>query len=87
MQPVSGLAGMVIKEEPAGARVEKVFAGFPAQAAGLKAGDLITEVNGAPLAGLTLDETLDALAGESGAAVEVASRGPLGDRKARLTLK
>lgn len=87
VQTVSGLAGMVIKEEAVGARVEKVFDGFPAQGAGLKAGDLISDVNGSPLAGRTLDEMLDALAGESGAAVEVVSRGPLGDHKTRLTLK
>ncbi|MBI4679465.1 MAG: PDZ domain-containing protein [Elusimicrobia bacterium] len=87
IKPVSGMAGMVLREEADGARVVDVFDGFPAQAAGVKAGDLLAEVNGTRLAGKDLDAMLDAVAGESGKPVEVSIHGLLKDRKVRLTLK
>lgn len=87
IKPVSGMAGMVIKEDPAGARVDKVFDGFPAKESGIKAGDLLIEVNAAKLSGKDLDSMLDAVAGESGARVEVVVHGLLRDRKTVLTLK
>ncbi|MFA6315853.1 MAG: hypothetical protein WC943_00385 [Elusimicrobiota bacterium] len=87
IKPVSGMAGMVLKGESSGARVEKVFEGFPAAGAGIKAGDLLVSARGARLAGKDLDSMLDALAGESGSQVEVVVKGLLVDRKAVLTLR
>ncbi|MBI5211372.1 MAG: PDZ domain-containing protein [Elusimicrobia bacterium] len=87
IKPVSGLAGMVIKEDPKGARVDRVFDGYPAQKAGIAPGDLITRIGGAPLAGKSLDEMLDAVAGEAGASFDLSLRGTLSERQVRLVLR
>jgi carboxyl-terminal processing protease len=43
--------GMTVQEHPKGLEVQQVFADSPAKKAGLKRGDLITEVDGKPLKG------------------------------------
>jgi carboxyl-terminal processing protease len=45
------------------------FDGSPAQQAGVKAGDLIIEVDGEDVTGLTLDETVERIRGEQGTEV------------------
>lgn len=45
------------------------FDGSPAQAAGVKAGDIIIEVDGEDVTGLTLNETVDRIRGEKGTTV------------------
>ena len=55
-----GLGISVFVPDEVGSRIEAVYAGSPAEAAGLRVGDVITEVNGVAAAGLTMDAFIDA---------------------------
>ncbi len=47
------------------------ISGSPAEKAGLKAGDVITQVDGKPVDGLTVDQTRDVIRGPKGTAVKL----------------
>lgn len=63
LAPVSGTAGMVLETDPLGARVKSLLPKLAAARAGLRAGDLVTAIDGAALAGKTREDALDLLAG------------------------
>ena len=50
-------------------RIIAPFDGSPAEAAGIKTGDIVMEVDGQDVSGLTLDETVDLIRGEKGTEV------------------
>jgi len=58
--------GVIITKVENGIRIEKVYRNSPAETAGIKVGDVITEVSGVVLAGLTIDEAKDNIQGEIG---------------------
>lgn len=74
--PVAGL-GIGFEPETDGVRVTTVHPGSPAAAAGLEAGDLVVEVDGADVAGVDVDRFVALGTGEEGstAVVEVVRDG------------
>lgn len=68
--------GLVITADPggAGALVQEVLAGGPADAAGIRAGDVITAVNGSSVAGFPVEVVASLLKGPSGTAVTLTLR-------------
>ena len=65
-----GIGVSVTKDNvSAGVLVGSVAAGGPAESAGIKAGDIITEADGKSLADLSLDECVDLISGEEGTEV------------------
>lgn len=50
--------------------------GGPAEAAGVRAGEVLQAVGGTPVSGLSLYEVSDLLQGEAGSQVELQLRGP-----------
>lgn len=66
-----GIGALVGQPEEKGAPVLKVYGKSPAQAAGLKAGDIITAVDGTELSGLTLEEIETLFNGDDGTQVAV----------------
>jgi carboxyl-terminal processing protease len=56
--------------------------GGPAEAAGVKAGDIIEQIDGVPARGLSLYEAGDLLQGEAGSQVEVVVKSNGGGRRA-----
>ncbi len=67
--PISGL-GLEVRLENGLPTVVPV-AGGPAAAAGVLAGDVVTELDGAPLQGLTLGQVLDRMRGPTGSRAEL----------------
>ena len=68
-----------------GLRVVSVFDGSPAQRGGVKAGDVITKVDGRSIAGLSTDEATTLIKGRAGTRVVltvVAARDPARTRPA-----
>ena len=61
--------GMNVAEVERGLRVVTVFDGSPAQRAGIRAGDVITAVNGQSLAGKTTEQATTLIKGPPGTAV------------------
>ena len=62
--------------------IDGVFKGSPAEKAGLKAGDELTEVDGKPTTGHDLDEVAGWVRGEAGTTVKVEIRsGPKGTER------
>lgn len=66
-----GIGALVGQPDEKGAPVLKVYGKSPAQAAGLKAGDIITAVDGTELPGLTLEEIETLFNGDDGTQVAV----------------
>jgi len=64
--------GMNVAEEERGLRVLTVFDGSPAQRAGIRAGDVITGVDGRPLAGKTAEQATTMIKGPAGTSVTLA---------------
>lgn len=74
VESVSGeFSGIGVSVEDFGGvvRIVAPLAGTPAEAAGIKAGDIITRVDGASVAGLSLDQVVLLLKGEAGTKVSV----------------
>jgi hypothetical protein len=88
-RPISGGIGAMVTREsrtPEGfLRLEAVNADSPAGKAGLKAGDLITKVDGRSLEGLTTPQVLARLRGEPGSSVRLTVRSEGRDREVTLT--
>jgi carboxyl-terminal processing protease len=61
--------GMNVEEVPRGLRVITVFDGSPAKRGGLEPGDVITAVDGRPIAGRSTDEATTLIKGEAGTRV------------------
>ncbi len=64
--------GVELKEAPGGGlEIVHVIPGSPAERSNIKRGDVITEIDGRNLAGLSIDEAAGLLTGEEGSHVEV----------------
>src|SRR4029078_9175189 len=61
--------GMSVTEVKEGLRVEEVYDDSPAKSAGLKVGNIITSVNGKPLAGKPSDQPTTLIKGAAGSPV------------------
>jgi carboxyl-terminal processing protease len=76
--------GMTVEQDPKGLRVIAVYDGTPAKQGGLKAGDLIVEVNGASIAGDSSEEATARIKGKAGTTVTLAVRAGGKERTVRL---
>ena len=63
--------GARLQEDPLGAKIAVVFRNSPAQQAGIKDGDIITEVDGVPVGGQDVDKIVEKILGESGTNVKL----------------
>ncbi len=68
--------GIELKAHSGALQIVKVITGSPAERAGIRAGDRITEVDGKATAKLTTDQAADLLQGEEGSLVEVVILSP-----------
>lgn len=81
-----GIGVAVTKDDAnGGVLVGNVTAGGPAESAGIKAGDIITEADGKSLAELSLDECVALISGEEG--TEVALKLKRGEEELELSVK
>ncbi len=84
----SDRAGMWINTVPEGFKIVDVTATGPAEAAGLKAGDIITTVNGKPAKSIPIYEMRRRLRNEApGTLVRFAVKGDSGSREVNVTLR
>lgn len=63
--------GARLSDDPLGARIFSVFPNGPAKAKGLKAGDLISKVDGRDVAGMDTEKIVTFIRGEEGTAVKL----------------
>jgi carboxyl-terminal processing protease len=77
--------GMTVEPVDDGLRVITVYKGSPADKGGLKSGDVITEVDGHPIAGKSSEESTTRIKGPAGTAVKLTVR--TGKQTRQLTLK
>lgn len=66
--------GVEIESHPQGLKILKALAGGPAATATLTRGDIITAVDGKSVAGLTLNQAVDLIAGPNGSPVQLQLR-------------
>ena len=66
--------GMTVEEVKRGLRVLTVYDGSPADRGGLKAGDVITHVDGRPIAGQSSEESTTRIKGPAGTSVRLTVR-------------
>jgi membrane-associated protease RseP (regulator of RpoE activity) len=72
--PTCGMVGMLVNREPTEEgyfRIARVVRGMPAQAAGIRAGDRITAVDGQPVASQSIQSVVDEIVGEPETAVDL----------------
>lgn len=77
--------GLSVTQVKQGLKVEKVFAGSPAEKAGIEAGDLIVSVEGKSIAGESSAVSTEKIKGPEGTEVTVGVRSP-GGKVRRLTI-
>jgi carboxyl-terminal processing protease len=70
--------GLSVTEVKQGLRIEKVFAGSPAEKAGLESGDLIVSVEGDSIAGESSTVSTEKIKGEEGTEVTIGVKKPGG---------
>jgi carboxyl-terminal processing protease len=78
--------GARLAPDPLGAKVASVFRGGPAEAAGLRNGDLITTVNGQTIAGMDIQDVVDQIRGEPGTTVTIGLLRGASAQKLSLTI-
>lgn len=66
--------GVEIESHPQGLKILKALSGGPAAAATLQRGDIITKINGQPVAGMSLNQAADLITGQSGTTVQLELR-------------
>jgi carboxyl-terminal processing protease len=76
--------GMTVEEIERGLRVLTVYKGSPADRGGLKAGDVITHVDGRPIAGESSEESTTRIKGPAGTSVRLTVRSKGEPRELRL---
>lgn len=77
--------GMTVEPVDGGLRVITVYQGSPADKGGLKSGDVITQVDGHPIAGKSSEESTTRIKGPAGTEVKLTVRS--GKQTRELTLK
>lgn len=70
--------GLSVEQVKPGLRVDQVFAGSPAEEAGIAAGDTIVSVDGESIAGKSSTVSTEKIKGPEGTAVTIGVRGPSG---------
>jgi C-terminal peptidase prc len=73
--------GVELKSKPEGALLAKVFAGGPAEKAGLQADQLILAVDGRSTQSMSLEQVVDLIRGPEGASVRLDLQLPTGQRR------
>jgi carboxyl-terminal processing protease len=68
--------GLTVSEVKQGLRVDKVFAGSPAEQAGIEHGDLIVSVDGDSIAGESSEESTEKIKGREGTEVTIVVQSP-----------
>lgn len=76
-----GIGVTIDREDEDGLLLRNVTAGGPADAAGLKAGEIIRAVDGIPVTAETQEEAVDAIAGDEGTTVTLEIEGTDGARR------
>ena len=76
-----GIGVTIDREDEGGLLLRNVTAGGPADAAGLKAGEIIRAVDGIPVTAETQEEAVDAIAGDEGTTVTLEIEGTDGARR------
>ncbi|MFA7230863.1 MAG: S41 family peptidase [Victivallaceae bacterium] len=74
-----GIGIVVLKETKSGLKVVSAVAGSPAMKAGVKAGDIITDINGKNLNGMGLEEAVNLIQGIAGTEVTLTILRPSSD--------
>jgi carboxyl-terminal processing protease len=78
--------GMTVREHPKGLLVASVFEGSPADKAGIRTDDVITQVNGKPIAGEPTDVSTAKIKGKPGTSVRLTVL-PGGNAKKKRTVE
>jgi carboxyl-terminal processing protease len=79
--------GLSVTEVPQGLRVSAVFPDTPAKEAGIKAGDVITGVDGKSLAGVSSEVSTSRIRGPIGTSVDLTVKPATGGKPEELTVK
>ena len=79
--------GLNVEEDKRGLAVLKVFDGSPAKRAGIRAGELITAVDGRSIAGLNADAATSRIKGPPGSKVKLEVLAPRSGRARQLTVE
>jgi carboxyl-terminal processing protease len=79
--------GMSVEEDRRGLKVLNVFDGSPARRAGIRKGDLITEVNGRSIAGMSSELATGKIKGKAGTRVELPVVSPPSRDERKIAVK
>jgi carboxyl-terminal processing protease len=80
----SGIGARLMQDENEMVMIEVPLAGYPAEKAGLKARDIIIEINGKSTEGLSVNEAVEKIRGKEGTAVKLTV---IRDKKQQLTFE
>lgn len=79
--------GLAVSEVKPGLRVSQVYPGTPAEKAGIEPGDLIVEVEGESLKGVSATASAAQIKGPAGTKVELTVEDPRSGKREKLTLE
>jgi carboxyl-terminal processing protease len=79
--------GLSVTEVPDGLRVSAVFPDTPAKEAGIRAGDVITGVDGKPIAGVSSEVSTSRIRGPIGTSVDLTVKPANGGKPEQVTVK
>lgn len=82
-----GGIGSLIQQQGNYIVITEPYEGFPAQTNGLRAGDIILEVNGKPVSGKTVSEVSDLLKGQPGSMVELVIKRPAAEKDLNFSIE
>ncbi|PKP04471.1 MAG: peptidase S41 [Bacteroidetes bacterium HGW-Bacteroidetes-6] len=82
-----GGIGSLIQQQGNYIVITEPYEGFPAQTSGLKAGDILIEVNGKSVVGKTVSEVSDLLKGQPGSMVELVIKRPATEKNLNINIE
>ncbi|MPM03629.1 hypothetical protein SDC9_49896 [bioreactor metagenome] len=82
-----GGIGSLIQQQGDSIVITEPYEGFPAQLNGLRAGDIILEINGKSMNGKTVSEVSDLLKGQPGSTVEMVIKRPFENKPVTLSIQ